>query len=118
MDFLHIHKPPICHGDLKACNILIDDQLRAKVADFGMAGRKRGAGTPYWMAPELLAGGRSSLPADVYAFGITLVEVLKRQLPYDNPDPYEVLSRVVDPQHDLRPTIPEGCGQGRVMPAR
>ena len=56
---------------LKAANILVDHRFRAKVADFGLSQRAaegQAAGTPYWMAPELLRGTSLNTPeSDVYA---------------------------------------------------
>ena len=84
MRFLHAGDPPIVHGDLKCANVLVDQNYRAKISDFGLSA-KRGTGyvgTPYWMAPELLQGGFISTRSDVYAFGVTLWEVMTRKLPY------------------------------------
>ena len=54
MRFLHVHKPPIIHCDLKAENCLIDSHFRAKVADFGLSAKETlgVTGTPYWMVSE------------------------------------------------------------------
>jgi guanylate cyclase len=66
--FLHGADPPVIHGDLTSCNILVDSKFRAKVCDFGLSRRtvEEGArGTPpYWMAPELLRGegGNTTAP--------------------------------------------------------
>ncbi len=59
MAYLHGHSPPILHRDLKSLNILIDDNWRAKVADFGMTkfaedGTMTQCGSPLWMAPEMI----------------------------------------------------------------
>ena len=84
------------------------------MADFGLSGKKRSAGllgTPYWMAPELLHGEQPSAASDVYAFGITMYEILTRSEPYEGEDPMDVLTKVADLSLDppLRPQLPQGC---------
>lgn len=103
--FLHSSETAVLHGDLKSQNILVDDKMRAKVADFGCGacrklphsrcseqGGSRGSrevrarrGTPYWMAPELLNGGTTtnSKESDIYSFGIVIYEVFSRKEPYE-----------------------------------
>ncbi|KAL7570909.1 hypothetical protein ACA910_002543 [Epithemia clementina (nom. ined.)] len=110
--FLHSASPTVVHGDLKARNILVDSRLRAKVADFGLAEKKRlgATGTPYWMAPELLHRETSNTTqSDVYAFGILLYEVYSRKNPYEGEDFASVLGKVADANICKRPPIPEGC---------
>jgi serine/threonine protein kinase len=116
MRFLHASQPAIVHGDLKSQNILVDRRCRAKVTDFGLsrsggATRKRTTGTPFWMAPELLAGRQNTPASDVYAFGIILNELYARELPYAGQNLREVVSQVRDltRSQDKRPAVPAGC---------
>jgi serine/threonine protein kinase len=82
------HKYRIIHGDIKPSNILMDQQGRAKVADFGLAvsmahgqGRERSVGTPHYMSPEQLLNEAVDLRTDVYSLGVTFFCMLTGQPP-------------------------------------
>ena len=110
--FLHAASPQIVHSDLKASNILVDARMRAKVADFGLSQKRNigAAGTPFWLAPEVLRGETGNTTAsDAYAFGIVIYEIYSRKEPYEGESPEDVLRLVVDKATNKRPPVPTCC---------
>ncbi|KAI8563497.1 hypothetical protein RHMOL_Rhmol03G0115000 [Rhododendron molle] len=99
MNYLHQLKPPIIHRDLKSPNLLVDSKYTVKVCDFGLSrskantflSSKTAAGTPEWMAPEILRDEPSNEKSDVYSFGVILWELLTLQQPWRNLDPRQVV---------------------------
>ncbi|KAL2332621.1 hypothetical protein Fmac_013834 [Flemingia macrophylla] len=101
VEYLHsLAQQSFIHRDLKPSNILLDDDMRAKVADFGLIKSApndvndsvwtRVAGTFGYMAPEYAATGRVTTKVDVYAFGTVLMELVTGRKALDNTVPEEM----------------------------
>ncbi|XP_062169039.1 cold-responsive protein kinase 1-like isoform X2 [Alnus glutinosa] len=98
--FLHEEiSPHIIHRDIKASNILLDKDLTPKISDFGLAKfiapnlthiSTRVAGTAGYLAPEYALRGQVTRKADIYSFGILLLEIVSgrsntnRRLPVED----------------------------------
>eukprot|EP00798_Chlamydomonas_sp_ICE-L_P022805 gene22805-29970_t len=83
--YLHSRKPPVVHRDIKPANFLVDRAWKVKLCDFGLASQSHsmaGAGTPPYMAPELLESKPYNEKVDVYAFGIMLNELFAKEAPF------------------------------------
>ena len=95
MEYLHSRSPPIVHRDLKSHNVLLHRDGSVRVCDFGLVDvREVTAGTPNYMAPELLQSRPYSRPVDVYAFGVLLNEAFTRQVPWDGYKPFDIKEMV------------------------
>lgn len=86
LSYLHYGiKPAIYHRDIKATNILLDSEMKARVADFGLAKQSmegqshlttRVAGTYGYLAPEYALYGQLTEKSDIYSFGIVILETM------------------------------------------
>ncbi|KAG2695480.1 hypothetical protein I3760_07G014600 [Carya illinoinensis] len=99
LEFLHEHSisTPVIHRDFKCTNILLDQNFRAKVSDFGLA--KMGSdkingqiltrvlGTTGYLAPEYASTGKLTTKSDVYSYGVVLLELLTGRVPVDTKRP-------------------------------
>lgn len=86
-----VHKMGVIHRDIKAANILIGNGGNVSLCDFGVAARLTSnalkrmtmAGTPFWMAPEVIReGDQYNAKADIWSLGITLYEIATGNPPY------------------------------------
>ncbi|KAN0141526.1 Protein kinase-like domain containing protein [Lactarius tabidus] len=113
----YLHKQGVLHGDLKASNILVDDDTRCVISDFGQSEMKSGSvaspayrshvrGTLRWQAPELMEGAQAlTQEMDVYAFAICCWEILMMgSLPWPFLDDDSVRHSILN--ENMRPSIP------------
>ncbi|KAF9785465.1 kinase-like domain-containing protein [Thelephora terrestris] len=113
----YIHANHTTHGDLKGPNILIDHTGHACLADFGLTSVVRGLSsvlvtnvqgyTERWAAPEVLeSGDRNTREADVYSFGMVVVEVFTGKSPFSEFNHMVTVSKIISGERPDRPREP------------
>ena len=115
------HRAGLIHRDVKPENVLIADDGRVKVADFGLAKAISSdtqhtatggvlIGTVSYLAPELVIDGKSDARADVYAAGVVLYEMLTGRKPHEGESPiaiaYKHVHEDVPPPSEAVPDLP------------
>jgi serine/threonine-protein kinase len=115
----HAHRNSIVHRDIKPHNVVVDNDGRLKVTDFGIA--RSGAsqmteagsiiGTAQYLSPEQAKGAPVDQRSDLYSVGVVLYEMLTGKVPFSGDTPLEIamkhLSKVPEPPSKLRSEIPE-----------
>lgn len=89
----HDCKPPVLHLNMKSANILLDENFKAKLSDFGLVkflpllnncGITKFHNAVGYIAPELAQNMRSSEKCDVYSFGVVMLELVTGKKPVEN----------------------------------
>ena len=113
------HAAGITHRDVKPGNILIADDGRTKLTDFGIARSAEDSaltstglllGSPSYIAPEVVRGSPAGPPADLFGLGATLYAAVEGRPPFRGDDPISTLNAVAslppDPYRSAGPLVP------------
>jgi serine/threonine protein kinase len=102
LEYLH-NDLKICHRDIKAENLLLDQNMNIRVIDFGLSNQfttknqnlQTACGSPAYAPPEMIKGQSYSKSADIWSSGVLLYAMCAGELPFDHPDIQKLLQKVV-----------------------
>lgn len=105
---LYLHNNNIIHRDLKLGNIFINDDMKLKLGDFGLATRVDDAerkytlcGTPNYLAPEILLKTGHSYQVDVWSLGCIVYTLAVGTPPFETPDLNDTYKRIKENQYTI-----------------
>lgn len=93
------HKLGVVHRDLKPQNIMVDEEGKARIMDFGIARSLKGKGmtgagvmigTPEYMSPEQVEGKDTDQRSDIYSLGVILYEMVTGRVPFEGDTPFTI----------------------------
>lgn len=114
----YLHQQGVVHRDIKGANLLVTKERQVKLADFGVSSTKPAdssspldvAGSPYWMAPEIINLHGSSTASDIWSLGCTVIELLTGLPPYHQYADVTALFKIVsDECPPLPPNLSAEC---------
>ncbi|CCQ96061.1 putative serine/threonine-protein kinase Sps1 [[Clostridium] ultunense Esp] len=117
----HAHKNHIVHRDIKPHNIMVTEDERIKVTDFGIARAATAStvtntsnviGSVHYFSPEQARGGYTDEKSDIYSLGIVMYEMITGKVPFKGDSPITValkhIQEEIVPPRDLDNTVPIG----------
>ena len=116
------HRKGVIHGDVKPANVLITDDGRVKLMDFGMArlashdgGATPLAGTPAYWCPEQIMGKPQDARSDLFSLGVVLYEMVTGKRPFDADSLQGICGRVLSstplPPSQANSSVPAGFNE-------
>jgi len=110
----HAHAHNIVHRDVKPGNVIITEEGRPKLMDFGIAKREDASltqtgtflGTPSYASPEQIKEGQATQLSDVFSFGVMIFELLSGTLPFPGASINTILYKIVnEPPMEVKPPV-------------
>jgi serine/threonine protein kinase len=116
------HRKGVIHGDVKPANILVNEEGRVKLTDFGMARLASHdtkdtplLGTPAYWCPEQIVGKPQDARSDIFSLGVVLYEMITGKRPFDSDSLQGICSQIMSstplPPSHSNPSLPAGLNE-------